>query len=231
MKKHPFIGSLLRAILLGALACGGLAVGQDEGREVELPEADRQVEFYEDVLPILQRNCLACHNESETEGELILEDLESILAGGDSGPALVVGDADESTLFQLAAHRTEPIMPPVDNDVGAKPLSPRELGLLKLWIDQGAKASDDSDEELIDWKKVPSAYAQVFACELSPDGRWLAAGRGNELVVYSVIGNRQVARLVDSSISSTHPDSAHLDVVQSIAWSPDQETCRPPSSL
>ena len=30
-------------------------------------------------------------------------------------------------------------MPPPDNDVKAKPLTPEELGLIKLWIDQGAK--------------------------------------------------------------------------------------------
>ena len=30
-------------------------------------------------------------------------------------------------------------MPPPDNDVKAKPLTPQELGLIKLWIDQGAK--------------------------------------------------------------------------------------------
>ena len=39
----------------------------------------------------------------------------------------------------LASRQKEPHMPPPDNDVKAKPLTPQELGLIKLWIDQGAK--------------------------------------------------------------------------------------------
>ena len=210
--------------LIVAALLASSTYAQEEGRAVQLPSDDRAISFAKDVLPVLQKNCLACHNKSETEGELIMETTESLLEGGDSGPAVVAGDADESLLFQLAAHQTEPVMPPVDNDVGAKPLSPQELGLLKRWIDQGAKADDEENIEEIAWKKVPDSYAHIFALELSPDGHWLAAGRGNELFVYSVTGKRQTAKLVDPEISETHPNSAHLDVVQSLAWSPDQNT-------
>lgn len=214
------VGNLFLALLLLSSA----AQAEDEGREVRMPEADRKVSFEDDVLPVLQKNCLACHNKSETEGELVMESVESLMEGGDSGPAVVPGKADDSLLFQLAAHQTEPIMPPVDNDVGAKPLSPIGLGLIKQWIDQGAKAGESKAAEEITWKKIPQSYAQIFALELSPDGRWLAAGRGNELVVYSVTAKQQVARLADEQIEETHPDCAHLDVVQSLAWSPDAQT-------
>ena len=196
----------------------------DEGLEVASVQRDTPVSFEEDIEPFLRRNCLACHNESETEGELILESVESVLRGGDSGPAVVPKDAEESLLFQLAAHRTEPIMPPVDNDVGAKPLGPKELGLLKLWIEQGAKAGGVKKRETIQWKMMPPGFAPVYALELSPDGRWLAAGRGNQLMVYSLPGKRLVQHLIDDSIGETHPDCAHLDVTQSVAWSPDQQT-------
>lgn len=195
-----------------------------EPREVALPDKNQEVSFTTDVLPILQKNCQACHNKSETEGELILESASSLLEGGDSGPAVIPGKSDESLIFQLASHRAEPIMPPLDNDVGAKPLSPKALGLLKAWIDQGAKSGPSEPVADITWRKVPASYAQVFALELSPDGRFLAAGRGNELIVYSVPAQREIQRLVDPAISQTHPKSAHLDVVQSLAWSPDQNT-------
>ena len=207
-------------VLLVSFSC----VLADEGRDVETLPPDKKVSFTKDVLPALQRNCLACHNKSETEGELILESVQSVLDGGDSGPAIIPGDAEESLLFQVATHVTEPIMPPLDNDVGAKPLSPRQLGLLKSWIDQGAKPDEESGTDAIKWRKVPESYAQVFALEVSPNGRWVAAGRGNELLVYSVAAKRETQRLVDAEIASTHPDSAHLDVVQAIAWSPDHRT-------
>ena len=215
----------VRLVALTALLFAYPLRGDDEGLLVEPVDGDRTVSFSEDVLPALQRSCFACHNESETEGELILETVESIGEGGDSGPAIVPGNAEESLLFQLAAHRTDPIMPPVDNDVGAKPLSAKALGMLAAWINQGAKPDEEpKTEETIQWKKVPDRYAPVFAMELSPDGRWLAAARGNELLVYSVPGKRLTWRLVDESIKETHPDSAHLDIVQSVAWSPDQRT-------
>jgi hypothetical protein len=44
----------------------------------------------------------------------------------------------------MAAHRIEPVMPPKDKK-GVAPLTPEELGLIKLWIDAGAR--DDSDED------------------------------------------------------------------------------------
>ena len=197
----------------------------EEGRPVEAIEGDLQVSFEADVLPIFRRNCLACHSESENEGELILETAATALEGGDSGPAIVPGNADESLLFQLAAHRTEPWMPPVDNDVGAKPLSPRQLGLIKLWIDQGAKIETAAvKEDVIKWQAVPEKLAPVHAIDVSRDGRWLAAGRGNQVVVYAVPAKREVHRLVDAGIAESHPGSAHLDIVQSIAFSPDQQT-------
>ena len=57
--------------------------------------------------------------------------------------------------------------------------------------------------------------------ELSPNGRWLASGRGNRLLVYSVSRKRLFQTLADSALAETHPNSAHLDSVQSIAWNSD----------
>ena len=74
-----------------------------------------------------------------------METLETIVKGGDAGTALVAGKSAESLLFTRAVGGDDSIMPPEDNGVGAKSLSPEELGLLKLWIDQGAK--DDDHEE------------------------------------------------------------------------------------
>lgn len=209
--------------VIGVLCVCGVSEAQ-EARQVELIEDDRMVAFEADVLPILRKNCLACHSESESEGELILETASTTLEGGDSGPAIVPGNAEESLLFQLAAHQTDPVMPPVDNDVGAKPLSPSQLGLLKAWIDQGAKVGGESAKEIISWQPVPENLAPVHALDISGDGRWLAAGRGNQVLVYALPAQRETSRLVDSSIEETHPNSAHLDIVQSVAFSPDQRT-------
>src|SRR3954469_18267647 len=91
------------------------------------------VDFEKEILPLLRTSCLACHNQTTTKGELILETPQSILKGGESGPAVVPGKSAESLLLQLAAHQKRPLMPPKDNKAAAPDLSPQELALVKLW--------------------------------------------------------------------------------------------------
>ena len=97
------------------------------------------VDFEKEILPIFRRNCLACHSATEAESDLVLETPQTILKGGSEGPAVVMGKGVDSLLLKMASHQKEPFMPPPDNDVKAKALTPDELGLIKLWIDQGAK--------------------------------------------------------------------------------------------
>ena len=107
---------------------------------VEEAPAGVEATFEKDVLPTLRKNCLACHSASERQGELILESPETILKGGDSGPAVVAGKSAESLIFLAASHAADSVMPPEGNDVAAANLTPQELGLLKRWIDSGAKS-------------------------------------------------------------------------------------------
>ena len=103
------------------------------------------VVFEKEILPILQKNCLACHSASEKQGNLVLESPQGILKGGDTGPAAVAGKGIESLLLKAASHQVEPVMPPQGNDVAASNLNSQELGLIKLWIDQGARGTGGID--------------------------------------------------------------------------------------
>ena len=100
------------------------AAGKITPAEVKL---GRPVDFNQDILPILEENCIACHNLAIAENKLSLEDLESILKGGKSGPAVVAKQPDKSLLYQVAARVKEPHMPPLPNDVSATALTPKEL--------------------------------------------------------------------------------------------------------
>ena len=79
------------------------------------------VSFETEILPILRKNCLACHKAGDPAGDLVLPSPDLIRAGGEHGPAVVPGKSGESRLFRLASHQLEPIMPPADNKVGASP--------------------------------------------------------------------------------------------------------------
>ena len=64
------------------------------------------------------------------------------MAGGDEGPIVVVGKSAESRLIHSVA-RTDPDYPMPPEGQG-DPLTPAEVGLLRAWIDQGAKWSADA---------------------------------------------------------------------------------------
>lgn len=177
------------------------------------------VSFDQEILPIFRRSCLACHSSSEASGELILETPAKIRNGGDSGAALVPGKGAESLLLKLAAHQEESFMPPPDNDVNAPALTSQELGLVRLWIDQGAKGqASNTPATPTQWKSIPKSLGPVYAAVLSPDGRLVAAARANRLFIYDIGSGELVGTLEDSSLDTP---AAHRDLVQSIAWGGD----------
>ena len=90
--------------------------------------------FYDaKIKPIFTANCYKCHTE-KMAGGLRLDSRESMLKGGDSGPAIVVG-APEKSLLVTAVHQTDPDlkMPPK----GSK-LSDAEIADIEAWIKAGA---------------------------------------------------------------------------------------------
>ena len=181
---------------------------------------DRPVDFQSEVLPILKNNCLACHGESKPKGGLVLETPQAILKGGDSGPAVVPGKSAESLLLKAAGHQDpDMVMPPRENKVNAGPLKPEELGLLKLWIDQGA-TGQVSSVSAIDWQPLPDSVNPIYATAVTPDGQFAACGRANEIFIYHLPARRLITRLVDQQLG----DAAHHDLVHSLAFSPDGQS-------
>ncbi len=186
---------------------------------------DGPVDFEKEILPILRRNCLACHNATDAESDLVLETPQTILKGGSEGPAVIASKSADSLMFKLASHGIDPVMPPEDNDVGAKNLTPEQLGLLKLWIDEGAKGEVGSAGGPIVWQPLPATVNPVYALAVSPHGEYVAAGRANQIFIYSVPTKQAVSRLTDPALLEQgvykNPGVAHLDIVQSLAFSPD----------
>ena len=87
-----------------------------------------------DVLPILETNCFQCHGEELKMANLDLRTREDMLKGGDKGPSLVPGKAEQSLLYMRVTGHSKPQMPMAP----LPPLSEHEMLVLKNWIDQGA---------------------------------------------------------------------------------------------
>lgn len=193
--------------------------------EIATVKHEGDVDFEKEILPIFRRNCLACHSATEAQSDLVLESPQSILKGGSEGPAVVASKSAESLLLKLASKAKEPFMPPPDNDVKAKPLTPQELGLIKLWIDQGAKGEIKAANAQIAWQPLPAGINPIYAVAITPDGQYAAAARANQIFLYHVPSKRELGRLTDPSLLERgvykQPGVADLDLVQSLKFSPN----------
>ncbi len=114
-------------------------------------------------------------------------------------------------------------MPPADNDVGAAALTPEELGLLKLWIDEGAVAGAAAAAAAVKWQPLPPGINPIYAVAMTDDGQWAACGRANQIFLYHLPSGRTVTRMTDPALvkAGRAAGTAHLDLVHSLAFSPD----------
>src|SRR5579862_369138 len=188
-----------------------------------LRSEDDKPEFGKDILPILKAHCLACHAHGQVKGELRLETVELMLKGGESGPALVKGDSAKSLLYQVVAGKDELVMPPKKNKIGATPLAPKDVELLKRWIDAGAPALPAPvvlHTEPPQWRPLPPGLNPIHSVAITPDGQFAACGRANQIFIYSLgAGGALSARLVDPTLREG--GVADHDLILSLAFSPD----------
>ncbi len=95
-----------------------------------------QLDFFENkVRPLLVGKCYKCHSSEgkKPKGGLTLDSRQGLLGGGESGPALVPGDADGSRLIEAVRYENPDLqMPP------KKKLSAGEIAVLVKWVEMGA---------------------------------------------------------------------------------------------
>ena len=103
--------------------------------------------FESHIAPILAANCVACHGDASPQAGLDVRTREGLLTGGKSGPALVPGSPLDSLLLQKTASGAMPM--------GDSKLAPREVEVLRRWIEGGALLQGESAAA------GPSAYERV----------------------------------------------------------------------
>ncbi len=95
----------------------------------------QQITFFEQkIRPILVENCHKCHgNDEKAKAHLHLTSRQTILEGGESGPAIVPGNAEQSLLIKAVRYKDEHLqMPP------KKELAKRQVEDLEAWVKMGA---------------------------------------------------------------------------------------------
>ncbi len=183
------------------------------------------VDFAKEIFPIFRKSCLPCHNAADAKGSLVMETPLTLLKGGETGPAVLPGKGHESLMLKLAARLEKPFMPPKNNKADAHPLTPEELGLMQLWIDQGATGTVSNILAPLVWQTLPTELASINSVTITSDGRFAACNRGNQIHVYEIPTSRFLMRLTDPELAKSElykgKEVADRDVIESVAFSPD----------
>lgn len=110
----------------------------------DLPPASTKtgVTYTTDIKPIFDTSCIKCHSGDKPKAHLKLDTLENALKGSKDGKVITAGDSANSFMVKCLAHVTsdhDSWMPPPHNKANIGPLTPEQIGLIRAWIDQGAK--------------------------------------------------------------------------------------------
>ena len=129
--RHNFLMRFVLLVLLGWSASVLAAPKVSEKHAAQM--AKGLALFKSDVRMLLKQHCVKCHGGDKIRGDLDLTTRAGLLKGGEEGPSVIPGKADESFLMTVLRHEEEPFMP-----AKADKLSPDALKKIADWINLGA---------------------------------------------------------------------------------------------
>lgn len=157
----------LAIFLAICLAASSNAISDEPGpiSEGTAKEKAQQKFFQTKVLPLLQARCFECHDRSEQVieieelgGALLLSSRKAMLVGGDTGPAIVPGNPDESLLIQAIRYDGYE-MPPRSK------MPAQEIRILEKWVEDGAYFPKDLDS-------APEFSVNEFPLDQRAEDHW-----------------------------------------------------------
>lgn len=172
----------------------------------------RPVSYSKQILPLLQKECVACHSGPNAASGYAMDTRPLLLKGGRHGVAVIPGKGARSLLVRYLTGDVKPKMPP------GKSLDLDTIALVRRWIDEGAKIDRGVTTAPAAPRRPTAAApkttanqpAPVTALAFSPDGATLAAG-----------GYRVVRLLDPASGAVKRTLTGPADQVQTLAWSTD----------
>lgn len=137
--------------LLAVVGVTGTVDAQEAERKAQPEPTPEQLKFFETkIRPVLITECYRCHSQQtgKIEGSLRVDNAQSLLLGGDSGPAVDVADFEAGTLWQ-AINYDGIEMPP------GRPLSQSVIDDFEIWLKQGAP-----DPRKLELEQAPSTVSE-----------------------------------------------------------------------
>lgn len=116
---------------------------------VHAQDKKKKINFEDHVKPIFRAKCASCHNTNKKTADLDVTNYTALMQGGGSGAAIEPGSPDDSYLFMVINHDTEPYMPPESDK-----LPDEMIQTVKTWIELGAPETSTSKVTLPKKEKV-----------------------------------------------------------------------------
>ena len=139
-------GGSIRTLVAAAFCLCALALLAAEKVEWDAsklpPASDKKGLTYEkDIKPLLEKSCVKCHSGEKPKSKYRMDGLASVIKGGESGEAAIIpGNSAKSPLVAFISELVEDMeMPPTDKRDKYPALTKEQIGLIRAWIDQGAK--------------------------------------------------------------------------------------------
>ncbi|MGA2179303.1 MAG: c-type cytochrome domain-containing protein [Verrucomicrobiota bacterium] len=137
------IPTSIKLAIIALAATFGLALAA-AADTAQLPPASTKtgVTYAADIKPVFDQSCVKCHSGDKPKAKLKLDSLENALKGSKDGKVVIPGNSAKSQLVLNVAHLADDKdawMPPLHNKANIGPLTPGQIGLIRAWIDQGAK--------------------------------------------------------------------------------------------
>ena len=123
----------LTALALATLVTVPLTWGSLGAQKPE--PAAPAVDFARDIQPILEAQCYECHGPEKPRGRLRLDVGALAMKGGETGPAIIPGNSEQSLLVRRILGLDDEERMPKEGD----PLPDAQIALIRAWIDQGAR--------------------------------------------------------------------------------------------
>jgi len=129
------VAATLTISLLGAVAADKKAV---DVSKLPPPYDAKDLTYDKDIKPIFEKTCFKCHGPEKQKGKLRVDSLQAALKGSENGKVVEPGNSAKSVLVHNVSRigDEDDWMPPTDK---GEPLSKAQVGLIRAWIDQGAK--------------------------------------------------------------------------------------------
>lgn len=134
MISRQQVSAIALVFVLDGFVCAAVANAATKTKPSPTRPSSAELDFFEKkVRPLLAEHCYSCHSvdAKKVQAGLLVDSRTSLLAGGDSGEAIVPGDADDSLLVEAVRYESYE-MPPQGK------LPDADIETFERWVEMGA---------------------------------------------------------------------------------------------